>query len=220
MSVRIESSWKYELSTEFEKPYFERLTNDVKEAYQRHTIYPAARNIFRAFDLSPFMHTKVVILGQDPYHGPGQADGLAFSVPQGMALPPSLRNIFAELQTDMGRPIPTSGSLDSWARQGVLLLNATLTVEAHKARSHQKKGWELFTDAVIKAAATRKKNVVFLLWGSYAQQKEIFIDSKKHLILKSAHPSPLATHRGFFGSKHFSKANEYLLAAGQIPIEW
>lgn len=220
MSVRIESSWKYELLTEFEKPYFEKLTNDVRAAYQSYAIYPAAKNIFRAFDLSPFTHTKVVILGQDPYHGPGQADGLAFSVPQGMALPPSLRNIFSELQADMGRPRPTSGSLDGWARQGVLLLNATLTVEAHKAGSHQKKGWELFTDAVIKAVATRKKNVVFLLWGSYAQQKEVFIDSQEHLILKSAHPSPLAAHRGFFGSKHFSKANAYLLSVGQAPVEW
>lgn len=220
MSVRIESSWKKELSAEFEKPYFKKLTNCVREAYQSCTIYPAAKNIFRAFDLSTFTNTKVVILGQDPYHGPGQADGLAFSVPTGMVFPPSLRNIFAELQTDVGIKTPTSGSLDGWASQGVLLLNATLTVESYKAGSHQKQGWEIFTDAVIKAIALRKQHVVFILWGSYAQQKESLINPQKHLILKSAHPSPLAAHRGFFANRHFSSTNKYLSNTGQTPINW
>ncbi len=220
MSVRIASSWKHALATEFEKPYFKKLTAYVRAAYQNSTIYPVAKNIFRAFDLSTFTDTKVVILGQDPYHGPGQADGLAFSVPLGISLPPSLRNIFAELQADVGTSTPTSGSLDRWAKQGVLLLNATLTVEAHKAGSHQNQGWELFTDAVIQVISERKQHVVFMLWGSYAQQKEKLIDFEKHLILKSAHPSPLSAHRGFFEKRHFSKANSYLSETGQMPIAW
>ncbi|CAH2560193.1 uracil-DNA glycosylase [Cardinium endosymbiont of Oedothorax gibbosus] len=220
MNVRIESSWKDALTTEFEKPYFKKLTDYVRTAYRNRMVYPAAKNIFRAFELSTFTHTKVVILGQDPYHGPGQADGLAFSVPLGISFPPSLRNIFSELQADVGTPKPTSGALDDWAKQGVLLLNATLTVEAHKAGSHQNQGWELFTDAVIKAIAKGKQQVVFILWGSYAGQKEGLIDAQKHLILKSAHPSSLSAHRGFFQCKHFSKANAYLLATGQTPIAW
>ncbi|ROT47651.1 uracil-DNA glycosylase [Candidatus Cardinium hertigii] len=220
MNVKIESSWKNALATEFEKPYFKKLILYVREAYRNRTIYPAAQNIFRAFELAPFTHTKVLILGQDPYHGPGQADGLAFSVPTNISFPPSLRNIFIELQADVGITMPTSGSLDSWAKQGVLLLNATLTVEPHKAGSHQKQGWELFTDAVIKAVALHKQHVVFMLWGNYARQKESLIDSEKHLVLKSAHPSPLAAHRGFFKNRHFSRANAYLLATGQTPIRW
>ncbi|WP_243018131.1 MULTISPECIES: uracil-DNA glycosylase [Candidatus Cardinium] len=220
MSIRIELSWKNQLATEFEKPYFKKLTDYVRAAYQNSTIYPAAKNIFRAFELSTFTDTKVVILGQDPYHGPGQADGLAFSVPLGVALPPSLQNIFAELETDMGIEKPTSGTLDGWAQQGVLLLNVILTVEAHKAGSHQNQGWELFTNAVIKVISERKQQVVFMLWGRYAGQKEALIDSQKHLILKSAHPSPLSAHRGFFQNRHFSKANAYLLATGQKPIAW
>lgn len=220
MNVRIESSWKHELTMEFEKPYFKRLADYVRAAYQSGVIYPAAKNLFRAFELSTFSHTKVVILGQDPYHGPGQADGLAFSVPVGISFPPSLRNIFAELRADMGTSKRISGSLDDWAKQGVLLLNAILTVEAHKAGSHQNQGWELFTDAVIKTISARKQHVVFMLWGSYAQQKSKLIDDQQHLVLKSAHPSPLSAHRGFFQNRHFSKANAYLLATGQTPIVW
>lgn len=220
MNVGIESSWKTELTEAFEKPYFKTLADYVRAAYRNGTIYPVPKNIFRAFDLSPFAHTKVVILGQDPYHGPGQADGLAFSVPLGIALPPSLRNIFVELQADLGNPVPASGSLEGWAKQGVLLLNATLTVEAHKAGSHQNQGWELFTDAVIEAISSRKQHVVFILWGSYAGKKERLIDAQQHLILKSAHPSPLSAHRGFFQSRPFSKANAYLLATDQTPIAW
>ncbi|TSJ81338.1 MAG: uracil-DNA glycosylase [Candidatus Cardinium sp.] len=220
MNVRIEPSWKDKLALEFEKPYFKRLTDYVKEAYRSGTIYPAAKNIFRAFDLSTFSNTKVVILGQDPYHGPGQADGLAFSVPVGISFPPSLRNIFAELEADIGIPKPISGSLDHWAKQGVLLLNATLTVAAHQAGSHQNQGWEHFTNAVIEAIAKGKQQVVFMLWGSYAGQKAGLIDGGQHLILKSAHPSPLSAHRGFFQNRHFSKANDYLVATGQAPIVW
>ncbi|WP_041546288.1 uracil-DNA glycosylase [Cardinium endosymbiont of Encarsia pergandiella] len=220
MNIRIESSWKSELTTEFAKPYFKTLTDYVRAAYQNGIIYPAAKNLFRAFELSPFTHTKVVLLGQDPYHGPGQADGLSFSVPSAISFPPSLQNIFTELQADMGTPKRTSGSLDDWAKQGVLLLNAILTVEAHKAGSHQKKGWELFTDAVIKSISEHKKHVVFILWGNYAQQKGSLIDDQQHLVLKSAHPSPLSAHRGFFQNRHFSKTNAYLLATGQTPIVW
>lgn len=220
MNVKIEPTWKKELEGEFTQAYFQKLVDCIKQAYQTQTIYPKAKQIFRAFDLSPFPYTKVVILGQDPYHGVGQADGLAFSVPEGIAFPPSLRNIFIELQEDTGRPMPTSGSLEQWAKQGVLLLNATLTVEAYKAGSHQKKGWERFTDVVIQTLAAHKKHVVFILWGSYAQQKAALIDPSKHLILKAAHPSPLAAHRGFFHHKPFSKANAYLIATGQTPIQW
>ncbi|WP_419241735.1 uracil-DNA glycosylase [Cardinium endosymbiont of Nabis limbatus] len=220
MNIRIESSWKDALTEEFEKPYFKKLADYVRAAYRSGVVYPAAKNIFRAFALSTFTDTKIVILGQDPYHGPGQADGLAFSVPLGVAFPPSLRNIFTELQADLGIAKPPSGSLEGWAKQGVLLLNATLTVEAHKAGAHQNQGWELFTDAVIQALSRGKQNVVFMLWGSYAGQKEGLIDGQQHLILKSAHPSPLSAHRGFLGNRHFSKANGYLLATGQRPIVW
>ena len=220
MNVQIEKSWKEILATEFEKSYFVTLIQYIRSAYHNGPIYPAAQNIFRAFALSSFTSTKLVILGQDPYHGPNQADGLAFSVPAGMALPPSLRNIFIALQADMDILIPQSGSLDGWAQQGILLLNATLTVEPYRAGSHQGKGWEQFTDAVIQAIAKHKKHVVFMLWGHYAQQKEMLIDPKKHLILKSAHPSPLSAHRGFFENRHFSQANAYLVSTGQIPIAW
>lgn len=220
MDVRIDESWKRELSTEFTQPYFKALIQYVKMAYSCRTVYPAAKNIFRAFALSSFIDTKVIILGQDPYPGPGQADGLAFSVPPGIPFPPSLRNIFTEIQFDLGIPRPTSGSLDGWARQGVLLLNATLTVESYQAGSHQKQGWELFTDAVVQTLARNKSHLVFMLWGSYAQQKGRFIDNQKHLVLKSAHPSPLSAHRGFFHNRHFSQANSYLLDRGQTPIQW
>jgi len=220
MDVRIESSWKDVLKEEFTKPYFIQLVQDIKRSYQHGAVYPAAKDIFRAFELSSFTNTKVIILGQDPYHGIGQADGLAFSVARGIAFPPSLQNIFLELKTDLGIPIPTSGSLEGWAQQGVLLLNATLTVEASKPGSHQKKGWEIFTDAVIQTIASRKEHLVFMLWGSYAQKKNAFIDPKKHLILQAAHPSPLAAHRGFFGHKPFTKANTYLMDTGQQPITW
>ena len=220
MDVRIEPSWKEVLKETFNKPYFTQLVEDIKQAYQQGTIYPAAKHIFRAFELSPFTQTKVVLLGQDPYHGVGQADGLAFSVAPGISLPPSLQHIFLELKTDLGVPLPTSGSLAVWAQQGVLLLNATLTVAAGKPGSHQKKGWETFTDAVIEAIALRKQHVVFMLWGSYAQKKVGFIDPAQHLVVKAAHPSPLAAYRGFFGHKPFSKANAYLVATGQQPIDW
>ncbi|MDD9139472.1 MAG: uracil-DNA glycosylase [Candidatus Cardinium sp.] len=220
MNVRIEPSWKEMLTGEFTQPYFIKLINYIRNAYSHFTIYPSAQNIFRAFELSSFTKTKVVILGQDPYHGAGQADGLAFSVPTGVPLPPSLHNIFIELQSDIGTPLPASGSLDRWAKQGVLLLNATLTVSACQAGSHQKQGWEVFTDAVIQTIAQHKTNVVFMLWGNFARKKEILIDNQKHLILKSAHPSPLAAHKGFFGNNHFSKANAYLQATEQTAIQW
>lgn len=220
MNVQIEQSWLQVLKEEFSKPYFTQLTNYIKSAYKSHTIYPKAKNIFRAFNLSPFCKTKVVILGQDPYHGIGQADGLAFSVPTGITFPPSLQNIFIELQNDLNVSIPTSGSLDHWAKQGVLLLNATLTVQAHKAGSHQKKGWERFTDAVIEILSTQKCHIVFILWGNYAQQKASFINPDKHLIIKASHPSPLAAYRGFFNHKPFSKTNAYLVKTGQSPIQW
>lgn len=220
MNVKIEPTWNKALAGEFTQPYFHQLVACVRDAYRVQTVCPRAKHIFRAFELAPFSSTKVVILGQDPYHGVGQADGLAFSVPDGVAFPPSLRNIFAELQSDLGVPLPSSGSLERWARQGVLLLNATLTVEAGKAGSHQKKGWERFTDAVVQALAVHKKQLVFILWGSYAQQKAAFVDPANHLILKAAHPSPLSAHRGFFHQKPFSKTNAYLMATGQTPIAW
>ncbi|MEH0154880.1 uracil-DNA glycosylase [Limibacter armeniacum] len=220
MDVKIEDSWKGKLQTEFDKPYFQQLTNFVKGAYTNNTIYPPGKLIFNAFDRCTFDNVKVVILGQDPYHGPGQANGLCFSVNDGVQYPPSLQNIFKEIAQDLGKPIPDTGNLERWADQGVLLLNATLTVEAHKAGSHQKKGWEEFTDAVIKKVSDEKEGVVFILWGSYAQKKGAIIDTKKHLVLKSPHPSPLSAHRGFFGNGHFSKANEYLQQQGKEPIEW
>lgn len=220
MDVKIEQSWKERLAPEFEKPYFESLTDFVKQEYATHTIYPKGKNIFNAFDKCTFDKVRVVILGQDPYHEPGQANGLCFSVSEGITLPPSLLNIYKEIEEDLGIPRPKSGNLERWAEQGVLLLNATLTVRAHQAGSHQRKGWEEFTDAVIHKIAEEKENVVFILWGSYAQQKGAFIDPNKHLVLKSPHPSPLSAHRGFFGNKHFSKTNEYLKNTGQEPIAW
>ena len=220
MDVKLEQSWKERLATEFEKPYFSNLVDFVKSEYATQTIYPKGTQIFNAFDKTPFDKVKVVILGQDPYHGPSQAHGLCFSVNEGIALPPSLRNIYKEIQTDLGIAPPSSGNLERWAEQGVLLLNATLTVRAHQAGSHQNKGWEEFTDAVIHKIAEEKKQVVFILWGSYAQKKGSFINSSENLILKSPHPSPLSAHQGFFGNKHFSKTNEYLISMNQTPIQW
>lgn len=220
MDVKIENSWKEQLSTEFEKPYFTNLVRFVKEEYSQHSIYPKGSLIFNAFDKTPFNQVKVVILGQDPYHEPGQAHGLCFSVNEGIALPPSLQNIYKELQDDLGILPRSSGNLQHWAEQGILLLNATLTVRIHQAGSHQGKGWEEFTDAAIHKIAEKKEHVVFILWGSYAQKKGAFIDPRKHLIIKSPHPSPLSSYRGFFGSKPFSKTNEYLKQTGQTPINW
>ncbi|MDL2322813.1 uracil-DNA glycosylase [Bacteroidales bacterium OttesenSCG-928-A17] len=220
MDVKIESSWKEKLATEFEKPYFAGLVDFVKKEYASHTVYPKGKQIFNAFDKTPFSEVKVVILGQDPYHEPGQAHGLCFSVNDGIAFPPSLQNIYKELESDLGISLPSSGNLERWAEQGVLLLNATLTVRAHQAGSHQRKGWEEFTDAVIHRIAEEKRNVVFILWGSYAQQKGAFVDQQNHLIIKSPHPSPLSSYRGFFGSKPFSKTNDYLLRTGQTPVRW
>ena len=220
MNIRIEEGWKNHLVPEFEKEYFKTLTNFVKSEYRSGMIYPPAKVIFNAFDLCPFDTVKVVILGQDPYHGTGQAHGLCFSVVDGIQHPPSLVNIFKEIQSDLGKPVPRSGNLERWARQGVLLLNATLTVRAQIAGSHQKKGWEEFTDAAIRALAAEKEHLVFMLWGAYAQQKGAVISSKRHLILQSPHPSPLSAHRGFFGNRHFSKANEYLQSHKKSPIDW
>ncbi|GAB6394849.1 MAG: uracil-DNA glycosylase [Bacteroidales bacterium] len=220
MDVKIEPSWKEQLAAEFEKEYFKRLTDFVKQEYKRGAVYPAGAHIFSAFEHCPFDRVKVVILGQDPYHEPGQAHGLCFSVREGIAFPPSLVNIFKEIAADTGAPIPRSGDLTRWAAQGVLLLNATLTVRAHQAGSHQNKGWETFTDAVIHRLAEARDHIVYILWGSYAQQKGAFIDTRRNLALQSAHPSPLSAHRGFFGNKHFSKANDYLIASGQEPIQW
>ncbi|MGL4853148.1 MAG: uracil-DNA glycosylase [Phocaeicola sp.] len=220
MDVEIEASWKEQLATEFNKEYFEQLTQFVREEYRTTTVYPPGKLIFNAFNLCPFDQVKVVILGQDPYHGPGQAHGLCFSVNEGVPAPPSLKNIFQEIATDLGQEKPTTGDLTRWAQQGVLLLNATLTVRAHEAGSHQRKGWETFTDAAIHALAQQKEHLVFILWGSYAQKKGAFIDPTKHLVLQSVHPSPLSAHRGFFGNKHFSRANEYLAAHNQTAIEW
>ena len=220
MDVKIEQSWKEQLEEEFEKPYFKLLTDFVKSEYANHTVYPPAKLVFNAFEQCPFGNVKVVILGQDPYHGPGQAHGLCFSVNDGIDFPPSLRNIFKEIHADTGAPVPTSGNLERWASQGVLLLNATLTVRAHEAGSHQKKGWEKFTDAVIHLVADKLENVVFILWGNYAISKGEFIDPQKHLILKSVHPSPLSASRGFFGNKQFSTTNQYLTEHGKVPIQW
>ncbi|MCW7494207.1 uracil-DNA glycosylase [Leptospira sp. 2 VSF19] len=218
--VQIESGWKEVLKEEFAKPYFSNLREWVREQYKTSTVYPPAKLIFNAFDSCPFANVKVVILGQDPYHGPGQAHGLCFSVNEGVPFPPSLQNIFKEIADDLQKPIPKSGNLTHWANQGVLLLNATLTVQKDKAGSHQNKGWEEFTDAAIKILAEKKSNLVFLLWGSFAQKKEVLIPPNKHLVLKSAHPSPLSAYRGFLGNKHFSKTNEYLLTQGKKPIDW
>jgi len=220
MDVKIESSWKERLAAEFDKPYFAALTQFVRNEYATKTIYPKGSLIFNAFAHTPFDAVKVVILGQDPYHEPGQAHGLCFSVNDGVQLPPSLQNIYKELSDDLGMAAPRSGNLEGWAKQGVLLLNATLTVRAHQAGSHQQQGWETFTDAVVHALAEQREHLVFILWGSYAQHKGAFIDQNKHLILKSAHPSPLSVYRGFYGSKPFSKANEYLVRYGKTPINW
>ncbi len=220
MNVQIEESWKEALMPEFSKDYFIRLTDFVRKEYHETTVYPPGKLIFNAFNLCPFDKVKVVIIGQDPYHGPGQAHGLCFSVNDGIQPPPSLVNIFKEINSDLGKPVPQSGNLTRWAEQGVLLLNATLTVRAHQAGSHQRRGWEEFTDAVIRKLAEEKSNLVFILWGSYAQKKGAFIDRNKHLVLTSVHPSPLSAHNGFFGNHHFSLANDYLVKNGKTAIDW
>ena len=220
MNVQIEESWKAHLQPEFEKDYFRTLTDFVRDEYGKYAIYPPGKLIFNAFNLCPFDKVKVVIIGQDPYHGPGQAHGLCFSVNDGVPFPPSLLNIFKEIKDDTGAPIPASGNLTRWAQQGVLLLNATLTVRAHLAGSHQKRGWEQFTDAVIHLVADRLEHVVFILWGNYAISKAGFVDQQKHLVLQSVHPSPLSASRGFFGNHQFSKANNYLIKHGKEPIIW
>ncbi len=221
MNVHIHPSWKEQLANEFEQPYFQLLVQFVKKEYTQHTCYPKGKDIFAAFDHSPFDRTKVVIIGQDPYHGPNQANGLCFSVSDGIPHPPSLINIFKEIQTDLGVPYPQSGNLERWADQGVLLLNATLTVRAHQAGSHQGKGWETFTDAVIRKVSSEREGLVFLLWGGFAKKKAGLIDSAKHHILTSGHPSPLSANRGlWFGNRHFSTANDVLLKNGSTPIKW
>ena len=220
MNVQIEESWKEVLSPEFEKDYFIRLTDFVRQEYQTTTVYPPGKLIFNAFNLCLYPKVKVVIIGQDPYHGPGQAHGLCFSVNDGVPFPPSLQNIFKEIQSDLGSPIPETGNLTRWAEQGVLMLNATLTVRAHQAGSHQRRGWEEFTDAAIRALAENREHLVFILWGAYAQKKGAFISRDRHLVLTSVHPSPLSAYHGFFGNKHFSRANAYLEAHGETPIVW
>jgi uracil-DNA glycosylase len=220
MDVKIAPSWKKRLSEEFDSPYFIQLIEFVKNEYQTQTIFPPGKEIFRAFDYCDFDNVKVVIIGQDPYHGAGQANGLCFSVRDGIRMPPSLLNIFKELHQDLGKPIPASGDLERWAKQGVLLLNATLTVRAASPGSHQNKGWESFTDAAIRKISNEKEHVVYLLWGAYAQKKGEIIDRNKNLVLMSAHPSPFSADRGFFGCKHFSKANDYLKSKGISEIEW
>lgn len=218
--VKIDPSWQTVLREEFDKEYFEKLIAFVKKEYAAAKIYPEGKNIFRAFELCPFNDVKVVILGQDPYHGPRQANGLCFSVNDGIPLPPSLQNIYKEIETDVGVQMPKTGNLDNWSRQGVFLLNATLTVRANKAGSHQHQGWEEFTDAVVKVISEKKEHVVFLLWGRYAQEKGRMIDRTKHCVLTAAHPSPFSAYSGFFGCRHFSKTNEYLVSTGKKPIDW
>ncbi len=220
MDVKIAPSWKEHLQDEFEKEYFEHLVHFVKDEYKNHRVFPPGRQIFSAFDHCSFDDVKVVIIGQDPYHGPGQANGLCFSVNDGIKLPPSLQNIYKEIEDDIGKKMPASGNLERWAKQGVLLLNATLTVRARTPGSHQNKGWEQFTDAVIRKISDEKEGVVFMLWGAYAQRKGQVIDRRKHKVLESAHPSPFAANRGFFGCRHYSKANEYLNERGLQPIDW
>ena len=220
MNVRIDESWRERLQSEFDAPYFAQLTDFVRHEYATTRVYPPGSQMFAAFAACPFDKVKVVILVQDPYHEPGQAHGLCFSVNDGVPFPPSLQNIFKEIHDDIGTPVPMSGDLTRWANQGVLLLNATLTVRAHQAGSHQNKGWEQFTDAVIHRLAQERENLVFILWGSYAQRKGEFIDRSRHLVLQSPHPSPLSAHRGFFGNRHFSRTNEYLTAHGIEPILW
>ncbi len=220
MDVRIEQSWREALRDEWNAPYFCQLAEWVRSRYATGQVFPPARQIFAAFDACPFDEVKVVILGQDPYHDVGQANGLCFSVAPGIPLPPSLVNIFKEVSADTGAPAPADGNLDRWARQGVLLLNATLTVDAHKAGSHQGHGWEQLTDAAVRALSEHRDGLVFLLWGSYAAKKGSFIDRSRHLVLSSAHPSPLSAYRGFFGNHHFSRANDYLKSQGKTPIVW
>ncbi|ETK07223.1 uracil-DNA glycosylase [Tannerella sp. oral taxon BU063 isolate Cell 1/3] len=220
MDVKMEPSWKTRLVGEFEKDYFVKLTDFVRQEYRQATVYPSGPNIFNAFAHCPFDRVKVVIIGQDPYHEPGQAHGLCFSVQDGTPFPPSLQNIFKEITDDLGRPRPTSGDLTRWADQGVLLLNATLTVRAHRAGSHQGHGWETFTDAVIRCLNAERQHLVYMLWGAYAQKKGASIDTSRNLVLTSPHPSPLSAHRGFFGNRHFSRANDYLVALGESPIDW
>lgn len=219
-NVQIDESWYKELSEEFKKTYFAELKEFLIAEKQKYTIYPPGAQIFSAFNRTPFEKVKVVIIGQDPYHGPGQAHGLCFSVPHGIQPPPSLKNIFKEISNDLNIPLPNHGNLEKWADQGVFLLNATLTVRANSAGSHQKKGWEIFTDIVISTISQKRENIVFMLWGRYAQNKEQIIDQSKHLILKTVHPSPLSAHSGFFGSKHFSKANKYLIQNNIKQIDW
>lgn len=220
VQVKIEPSWKERLQEEFDKPYFENLIAFVKQEYRSYRVFPPGNLIFNAFNLCPFDKVKVVLIGQDPYHELGQAHGLCFSVNDGVPFPPSLVNIFKEINTDIGAPVPQSGNLTRWAEQGVLLLNATLTVREHVAGSHQRRGWEDFTDAVIRILSRERDGLVFILWGSYAQSKSYLIDSSRHLILRSAHPSPLSAYRGFFGNHHFSLTNNYLVQQGQTPIKW
>ena len=220
MEVKIEAAWKSKLNQEFEKEYFIKLTDFIKNEYRLQTIYPPGSLIFNAFNLCSFQKVKAVIIGQDPYHGPGQAHGLCFSVREGIDFPPSLKNIFKEIESDLGMKRPDNGNLERWAAQGVLLLNATLTVREHQAGSHQKRGWEQFTDSVISILNQEKENIVFFLWGAYAQKKGESIDRSKHLVLESVHPSPLSATRGFFGNKHFSKCNEYLIEHNIVPINW
>lgn len=220
MNVKIEKSWRDALKDEFQADYFKSLAQFVKEEYKDTTVYPPPGKIFAAFDSSPIEKTKVVVLGQDPYHGPKQANGLCFSVSEEVSIPPSLQNIYKEIEDDTGVKMPADGNLERWAKQGVLLLNATLTVRAGQAGSHQKKGWEEFTDAAIKYLAENKQNLVFLLWGKYAQDKGEFIDRDKHLVLAAAHPSPFSADRGFFGCRHFSKTNAYLIFHDKEPIDW
>lgn len=220
MDVKIEPGWKQALIPEFKKPYFQDLSKFVRNAYKTSLVFPPPKQIFRAFDTTPFSKVKVVILGQDPYHGPKQANGLSFSVNPEIKIPPSLVNIYKEIKTDLNQDPPGHGDLTHWAEQGVLLLNATLTVQAHQAGSHQNMGWEQFTDSAIKALSNQRENLVFMLWGSYAQRKGLVIDDTKHLVLKAPHPSPLSAYRGFFGCKHFSQANTYLWMNGQEPVDW
>lgn len=220
MNLDIEESWKKQLEPEFDKDYFADLASFVHSEYNTETVYPEGKDIFRAFDSCSFSDTRVVVIGQDPYHGTNQAHGLCFSVNDGVRVPPSLRNIFKEMQADLGCQMPDSGNLSRWSAQGVLLLNATLTVRAATPGSHQKKGWEVFTDRVIERLSSNRDQLVFLLWGAYAKQKGAIIDRSKHLVLEAAHPSPFAAHRGFFGCRHFSRTNEYLQKNGSTPIEW
>ena len=220
MDVRIEQSWKERLADEFGKPYFAQLTSAVRQEYTNGKCYPPGHLIFNAFDLCPVEQVKVVIIGQDPYHEPGQAHGLSFSVQDGVPFPPSLQNIFKEIEMDLGTPVPATGNLERWARQGVLLLNATLTVRAHQAGSHQRHGWEQFTDAAIRELSQRRQGIVFLLWGSYAIAKRKLIDPIYHHILTAPHPSPLSAYRGFFGCRHFSQTNNLLIQQGLQPIDW